>query len=136
MGLVGGYSSDEEEPAADGVSLTEGREGTGGRGLSAKSSKERAESSEGDDDDDADDDDVEHPADHEFCAKAKQTTMDSNPLGLRPAKLQKVRVQDEVAGKNTLPTVTAFVPPQARKQGKVVSIVTDSISDRAFASGT
>ncbi|CAE8638394.1 unnamed protein product, partial [Polarella glacialis] len=42
----------------------------------------------------------------------------------------------EAEAKDTLRSVTTFVPAQARKKGRVVAPVMDSISDRAFQSNS
>mmetsp|Transcript_57581 Transcript_57581/g.134930 ORF Transcript_57581/g.134930 Transcript_57581/m.134930 type:complete len:122 (-) Transcript_57581:45-410(-) len=115
MGLVGGYSSEEEDDANPAASQSSGAPGAKAAAKAAAEASEEDSSEE------------EEPA-----AKRLRGDKSANPLGLLPPKL-KLFADPVDPGKKAIAAVTAFVPPQARKTGRVVSTVTDNISDRSFA---
>mmetsp|Transcript_26630 Transcript_26630/g.50018 ORF Transcript_26630/g.50018 Transcript_26630/m.50018 type:complete len:120 (+) Transcript_26630:53-412(+) len=115
MGLLGGYSSEEEEDEA----AKPAEAGTGGA-TASQTSKAASDEEASDEEDD------------EPATKRQRGVSSANPLGLLPPKLS-IFGEAPDAGKKKIAAATAFVPPQVRKTGRVVSTVTDNISDRSFA---
>ncbi|CAL1161510.1 unnamed protein product [Cladocopium goreaui] len=110
MGLLGGYDSEEESEGASASASTK----PSGAAASKPATTAQAEESSDEDDE----------------PEAKRTKLTGpNPLGLLAPKFAQ-----KDAGTKTSPTAAAmaFVPPQVRKKGRVVSTVTDNISDRSF----
>ncbi|CAK8986913.1 unnamed protein product [Durusdinium trenchii] len=105
MGLLGGYDSEEEEEDTTAAPSTS---------VSAKASAQDAEESSSEEEDEPE--------------SKRARLAGPNPLGLLTPKFAK-----DAGPKATTPAAMAFVPPQVRKKGRVVSTVTDNISDRSFA---
>eukprot|EP00435_Cladocopium_sp_Y103_P009887 s4612_g2.t1 len=111
MGLLGGY--DSEESSAEGASASTKPSGAAASKPAATAQAE------------------EESSDEEDEPEAKRTKLTGHPLGLLAPKF----AQKDAGPKAGSPATAAmaFVPSQVRKKGRVVSTVTDNISDRSFA---
>eukprot|EP00931_Biecheleriopsis_adriatica_P103596 TRINITY_DN78407_c0_g1_i1.p2 TRINITY_DN78407_c0_g1~~TRINITY_DN78407_c0_g1_i1.p2 ORF type:complete len:135 (+),score=43.38 TRINITY_DN78407_c0_g1_i1:63-467(+) len=131
MALVGGYSSDEDEDEVAQPTTSSNAPGSAAAGSGAGHAAQPSSSacSKQVESEEESDEESDEPG-----AKRQRTDASSNPLGLLPTRIAgNSKDRNSSTGKKPPAAVTAFVPSQARKTGRVVSTVTDGISDRAFA---